>query len=113
MKGPEAPEGRRNIAGGFNPRSVAKNPIALKGRRCGIIKNRGIGGNMGSTLTKLLYHVVFSTKHRATLITDTIQAESGRIASDPRVYMHTSAGSSKVTGGTFSRSVALLIMYIS
>jgi REP element-mobilizing transposase RayT len=30
---------------------------------------------MGSTLTNLLYHVVFSTKHRATLITDTIQAD--------------------------------------
>ncbi len=30
---------------------------------------------MGSTLTNLLYHVVFSTKHRATLISDTIQAD--------------------------------------
>ena len=30
---------------------------------------------MGSTLTHLLYHVVFSTKHRARLVSDSIQAD--------------------------------------
>jgi len=30
---------------------------------------------MGSTLTNLLYHVVFSTKHRSPLITDTLQPD--------------------------------------
>lgn len=55
--------GRGNKAVGFNPRTqVIKSAPVLKGRR-----------KMGSTLTNLIAHIVFSTKDRFPVISESIQ----------------------------------------
>jgi len=66
----KAPKGRWHIAWGFNPRIEPSNRQVepLKGAQAE-------RATMAATCTNLLYHIVFSTKHRRPIIAPSLQGD--------------------------------------